>query len=259
MLDLLLDESAEVRVCAAQGVCSVIRNLWPSFPLSFISRVLAVLVGDLAFDASSPKVRAASLLGLKSLLACEQSHLILKRALPKLTNVIHDVNEEVRMAMIELLIAIKHVKAIHFKELCSMDDVLARLALDSVAVATRIVSLIENSFFPYDKDENVKIQRALYLIRFNRNASRRCVFGHLGNSAPELAVSSSRFYHILAKSLPFHDCVRFMLAILIELQRGASAELARSVNKENVDRNGSAEAQVSFEESLLVSLSTLVL
>ncbi len=66
-------------------------------------------------------------------------------------------------------------------QVCSLDSLLVRLEVDRAPVCGRIVRLLFNSFFPMtsavaagdsDHRDEVKIQRCVYLIKKNRNASR---------------------------------------------------------------------------------------
>ncbi len=74
MLTLLSDPNPDVRVAAISGVCRTISVFWLILPSTFLSQAMHTLVKDLAFDASSPKVRVAVLKGtsifLSSVIRC---------------------------------------------------------------------------------------------------------------------------------------------------------------------------------------------
>ena len=117
MLQLLVDPSPEVRCSAVAGICRVLSIFWLMVPETFLSQSTGVLTRQLAYDASSAKVRASVLRGLRSLVAtCDRSHLFLKTLLPRVSDSIHDVNENVRIAVVEMLAAVKHVRTIHYWE-----------------------------------------------------------------------------------------------------------------------------------------------
>jgi condensin-2 complex subunit G2 len=63
MLELLADPDVEVRVTAVHGVARIIIVFWPILPTTFLSQAMRYMMKDLAFDAASPKVRAAVLKG----------------------------------------------------------------------------------------------------------------------------------------------------------------------------------------------------
>ncbi len=117
MLTLLTDPSPDVRVAAVSGVFRTLSVFWLIIPSTFLSKAASTIIKDLAFDASSPKVRASVLKGLKLMLTtCDRSHLYLKRILPRVSDCLHDVSEPVRIAMLDLLSEIKHVKVIKYWE-----------------------------------------------------------------------------------------------------------------------------------------------
>ena len=181
---------------------------------------MSVMLRDLAYDASSPKVRLAVIKGLKTLLKCERSHIYLKQALAKIGNCLHDINEAVRLAVLDLLSEIKLVKSIRYWDICPLDHLLARLEVDKPQLRQKIVRLLMNSFFPGDTDEETKLERCVFLIKENRKASRK-------------------FYEQCEKQLDLHDCVKFMLAILVNIKRFVRSQMV-------------AEDQASEEDETLV-------
>ncbi len=207
----LLDDAPSVRIAAINGVSRIAAVLWPIIPSEVLNKWFNVLVKDLAFDASSPKVRLAVIRGLKTLVtSCPRSHVTLKKVLPRVADTIHDVNESVRAAVVDLLIEVKKVKTITYFDVCSMDHILARLEVDKPNVSSRIVSLIFNSFFPnYDsrsKSNETQFERCLALIKMNRAASRK-------------------FYERSAKRIGLHQAVLFILTILVKLKRNVRGQI----------------------------------
>jgi condensin-2 complex subunit G2 len=146
---------------------------------------------------------------------CERSHLYLKKILPKVGNTIHDVNENVRLACVDLLAAVKVVRSIHYWEIVPLDELFLRLEVDpKQSVTNKIASLLHNSFFPVKddpKDEN-KIERALYIVKKNRGAARR-------------------FYEHCQKQLNLHQCVKFILAVLAKLRTFVKEEMHKSLSE----------------------------
>ena len=110
MVKLLLDDNPDVRVVAIQGCCSVLCDLWLIIPSNRINEMIKIIIKDLAFDGSSPKVRVASIKGLTKLLSNVRTHMYLKGVLPKVSICLHDVNEAVRAAMVDLLHVTKGIK-----------------------------------------------------------------------------------------------------------------------------------------------------
>lgn len=165
MLGILVDEFPEVRIAAVIGVCRTFAVFWQIVPLDIFNGAMTIILRDLAFDAASPKVRLAVIKGLRLILSCERSHVFLKKALTRISDCLHDVNESVRVAMVDLLIDVKNVFAIKFWEVCDVNDLLVRLHIDSSTVRKGIVKLLFNSFFPIGESEEVKIERGVYLIK----------------------------------------------------------------------------------------------
>ena len=127
---LLDDECAKVREAVIPRISRVLAFFWPILPISVIKATLTTMTSKLAFDKSSPRVRAASIRGLSDLIAkCEQSHIVMRHFLPKIGNCVHDVNEQVRSAVVDLLIGVKKVKSIPFWDVCGLEDILSRFVL----------------------------------------------------------------------------------------------------------------------------------
>ena len=57
---------------------------------------------------------------------------------------LHDTAEKVRIAFVELLISIKPVKSIKFYDICPIDHLLPRLALDP-PLAVPLTNILINS------------------------------------------------------------------------------------------------------------------
>ena len=207
MCELLKDESPQVRIISVQGASLLIAKYWQILSSSDLNSLVKIFVVDLAVDASSHQVRAEVLKGFKHILkTCVRSHLYLKKILPKLCNMLHDVKDGVREAMVELLCAVSNVKMIKYWEVCPLDHILARLEVEkSSVICTKIVDLLFNSFFPINQEEDTKVKRCIYLIQQNQAACRK-------------------FYRFCTKFVSMHDQVKFMLAVLVALKRNVRAK-----------------------------------
>ena len=226
LLELLKDDVPEVRVQAIQAVTLVLSRFWIIFSATDIQSFMTVFINQLANDMSSPKVRQTVIKSLIKLIkTCPRSHVYLKKILPKLRDCLFDTNETVRVAMLDLLLAVKNIKTIQFWSICPIEDLLDRLAKDKKNLAQKIVSLLFNSFFPLDQNEEGKIERAVYLVKNQVDASRR-------------------FYLYLERLSGLHDTVKFMLAVLVNLKRKAQELLQESQeyeDKENINTNNIAD------------------
>ena len=243
LLELLKDDVPEVRVQAVQGSGLVLSRFWIIFAATDLQSFMTILINQLANDMSSPKVRQTVIKSMIKLIrTCPRSHVYLKKILPKLKDCIFDTNETVRCAMLDLLLAVKNIKTIQFWSICPIEDLLDRLAKDKKNLAQKIVTLLFNSFFPLDQNEESKIERAVYLVKSEVNASRR-------------------FYLYSERLSGLHDAVKFMLAILVNLKRKAQELLHESQeyeDKENIstnnidDKGDDAEQGPSSNESTVL-------
>lgn len=77
-----------------------------------------------------------------------------------------------------------------------------------------------NSFFPAEASDDSKIQRCIFMVKLNRNASRK-------------------FYEVVHNQIDLHDCVRFMLAILVQIKREVTGQ--KAVQNQQVDSSMSCD------------------
>lgn len=71
-----------------------------------------------------------------------------------------------------------------FWDICHMDHLLARLAVDSPSVSKRITELLFKSFFPVNESEREWCSRCITLIQMNALAARRFYQGAHKHTAP---------------------------------------------------------------------------
>ncbi|XP_026148685.1 condensin-2 complex subunit G2 [Mastacembelus armatus] len=172
-MSLLKDPHPVVRVIAILGVCKILAKCWELFPPLVITEFLKMLVTELAVDASSSDVRSSVFKCLNIILDNALSHPLLEKLLPMAKNSLHDSSEKVRVAFLDMLIKVKEVRAAKFWEICAMDHLLARLAIDCSSVSKRVASLLINSFFPVNKSEREWCTRCISLTEMNPVAARK--------------------------------------------------------------------------------------
>ncbi|XP_033933384.1 condensin-2 complex subunit G2, partial [Pseudochaenichthys georgianus] len=170
---LLDDPHPTVRSNAILGVCKILAKYWEVLPAAIITDFLKKLVMELAFDSSSPDVRCSVFKCLIIVLDNSLSHPILEKLLPTLKYSLHDNSEKVRIAFLDMLIKVKAVRAAKFWSVCSMDHLLARLAIDSLSASKRIVDLLFKSFFPVNESDKEWCSRCITLIQMNPAAARK--------------------------------------------------------------------------------------
>eukprot|EP01119_Soliformovum_irregulare_P001617 TRINITY_DN11343_c0_g1_i1.p1 TRINITY_DN11343_c0_g1~~TRINITY_DN11343_c0_g1_i1.p1 ORF type:complete len:679 (-),score=214.77 TRINITY_DN11343_c0_g1_i1:86-2122(-) len=180
---LLYDESIEVRIVGVQGVCRIMGVYWELIPEATLHTLMANMINDLVYDATSAAVRVAVLEGLQYLLDNHLTQPLLKVVLPKLNNVLHDKTEKVRSVFIDLLVTIRSLKFIKYYEVVQVEHLLERLAVDSDIVGTKISELILNSYFPADKSCSIQLKRCILLLNANPRAATN-FYKHLPSHVP---------------------------------------------------------------------------
>ncbi|GAA6215069.1 condensin-2 complex subunit G2 [Lates japonicus] len=172
-MGLLEDPHPTVRSNATLGVCKILAKCWELLPPMIITDFLKKLVMELAADTSSPDVRCSVFKCLTIVLDNALSHPLLEKLLPTLKHSLHDNSEKVRTAFLDMLIKVKAVRAAKFWDVCNMDHLLARLAIDSHSVSKRIVDLLFKSFFPVNESEREWCCRCITLMQMNPMAARK--------------------------------------------------------------------------------------
>uniref|UniRef100_A0A3Q1FKQ8 Non-SMC condensin II complex, subunit G2 n=1 Tax=Acanthochromis polyacanthus TaxID=80966 RepID=A0A3Q1FKQ8_9TELE len=172
-MGLLDDPHPTVRSNATLGVCKILAKCWELLPPTIITDFLKKLVMELASDSSSADVRCSVFKCLTIVLDNALSHPVLEKLLPTLKYSLHDNSEKVRTAFLDMLIKVKAVRAAKFWDVCNMDHLLARLAIDSQSVSKRIVDLLFKSFFPVNEPEKEWCCRCITLIQMNPMAARK--------------------------------------------------------------------------------------
>ena len=165
ILELLVDEFAEVRASTVTNTFKVIAGFWDFFPGHIKKSILAQIVTGLAFDSNSVAVRVSVVTGIGSMLSNQFTHQALQSLLPNLSNHIHDTSEQVRVATVDLLIKIKHCTIdIKFWDIVSVEHLLARIELESPSTVMKIVALLMSSFLPVEKPGEFQLTRVLSML-----------------------------------------------------------------------------------------------
>lgn len=102
-------------------------------------------------------MRVAVIEGLQYLLDNHLSHPILKALLPKLSPMIHDTAERVRIAFVDLLTYVRSIKLIKFYEIIPVEELLLRLSVDTPPVCKKLTSLLLNSYLPHTKENAIQV------------------------------------------------------------------------------------------------------
>ncbi|XP_030254923.1 condensin-2 complex subunit G2 isoform X1 [Sparus aurata] len=222
-MGLLEDTHPTVRSNATLGVCKILAKCWELLPPTIITDFLKKLVFELAADSSSPDVRCSVFKCLTIVLDNALSHPLLEKLLPTLKYSLHDNSEKVRTAFLDMLIKVKAVRAAKFWDVCNMDHLLARLAIDSHSVSKRIVDLLFKSFFPVNESDREWCCRCITLIQMNPMAARK-------------------FYQFAHKHTAPTNIIKLMLAIRRVLNSCIQTDFDQTdINESNKENSAQAE------------------
>uniref|UniRef100_A0A8C6UVV3 Non-SMC condensin II complex, subunit G2 n=1 Tax=Neogobius melanostomus TaxID=47308 RepID=A0A8C6UVV3_9GOBI len=183
-MNLLDDPHPAVRSNAILGVCKILAKCWELFPPVIITDFLKKIVLELPNDTSSADVRCSVFKCLTIVLDNALSHPLLEKLLPNLKHSLHDTSEKVRSAFLDMLIKVKAVRAAKFWDVCHMDHLLARLAVDTPSVSKRIVNLLFKSFFPVNESDKEWCCRCMTLAQMNPMAARKFYLHAFRHTAP---------------------------------------------------------------------------
>lgn len=110
---LMYDECPEVRSTAVEGLCRVFYLFWEVTPPATITKILTKILDDMSHESCS-EVRLSTVNSITYLLANPQSHGILKVILPRLGHLMLDNVTSVRVAMVDLLLLLREIRAFQF-------------------------------------------------------------------------------------------------------------------------------------------------
>lgn len=112
---LLMDECPDVRIVAVEGCCRVLHLFWEINPPATITKILTKIFDDMSHDICH-EVRLSTLNGIAYLLGNPRSHEILKVLLPRLGHLMLDAVLSVRVAVLDLLLLIRDIRAFQFNK-----------------------------------------------------------------------------------------------------------------------------------------------
>lgn len=170
----LKDDVPAVRAVAIAGVTNVLGAYWELIPGAVTAGYIKSLAGELAFDGSSPAVRAAVAEALTDLVDCPLAHPLLAVVLPKMAPQLYDASVKVRTAFMDLLLSLRGVKDLQWHRMVSVEKLLEVMAVDVPAVSGRIQQLLLPTYFP-DAETGPALVAAL--LRTSPNAGKSfCLF-----------------------------------------------------------------------------------
>lgn len=155
---LLTDPVPIVRVVTIEGTCKLMGLMIDFFTDAWMKRALEIITSDLAYDKASPAVRAAVCAGIEFMLDNSLSHSLLIPFLPRLKNMLHDSSERVRISFMSFLFTLKEKRIVsaRYFDIVPLDDLLARLSIESPAVRSKIMLLLIPSYFPMERKSKTR-------------------------------------------------------------------------------------------------------
>ncbi|WCJ31403.1 ARM repeat superfamily protein [Euphorbia peplus] len=169
---LLMDECPDVRVVAVEGCCRVLYLFWEIIPPATITKLLTKIFDDMSLDICH-EVRLSTLNGIAYLLGNPQSHEILKVLLPRLGHLMLDSVISIRVAVLDLLLLIRDIRAFQFNKVVGLDVLLSSLLNDQSQVAKKITKLLMPSYFPSKVSTEEACNRCITLIKRSPMAGAR--------------------------------------------------------------------------------------
>ncbi|ONK75910.1 uncharacterized protein A4U43_C03F21850 [Asparagus officinalis] len=169
---LLLDDCPDVRAVAVEGCCRILNLFWEVIPSSIITKILKKIIDCMSTDACN-EVRLSTVNGIIYLLENPQSHEIMKVLLPRLGCMLSDPTLSVRLAVTDLLLAIRDIRTFQFNKVVGLDALLSSLANDHLRVAQKITRLLIPSYFPAKMNLIEACGRCIALIKRSPTAGAR--------------------------------------------------------------------------------------
>uniref|UniRef100_A0ACD6A6X9 Uncharacterized protein n=1 Tax=Avena sativa TaxID=4498 RepID=A0ACD6A6X9_AVESA len=201
LLDKLrMDDCPEIRAVTVEGLCRILNQFWEVIPSPTISKNLSNIVDDMSKDSCND-VRLSTLNGLIYLLDNPQSHDILKVLLPRLSDMVSDPALSVRVAAVDLLLAIRDLRSFQYNKVVGLGTLLSSLADDHPRVAQKITKLLIPSYFPSKLSLKEACARCIALIKRSPAAGARfCEYALSEGSSPRSLVDFIKVAVTLALS-----------------------------------------------------------
>ncbi|XP_049811973.1 condensin-2 complex subunit G2-like isoform X4 [Schistocerca nitens] len=214
MTELLTDKWHVVRIIAVRHICQIASDFWQVIPPEVIQQWLTIVITQLAWDSSSAEVRRSVYRGMRALVINPLCAEYMQKVLPHMQDGIHDTNARVRTAFVEMLVACKDASSIKFWLIVPLNHLLARLEVDEQAVAQRIVKLLFESFYPYERGPEVTLKRIMNMIVLS-------------------PIGSRKFFFYSKSVLSFESSVQLVLSIMTYILRYVKSEFSGKLTVSN--------------------------
>ncbi len=220
----LKDDVPAVRAAAVSGVGRILGAYWELIPGPVTAGYVKILAGQLAFDSTSPIVRAAVTDALTDLIECPMAHPLLAVVLPKLAPQLYDTSSRVRIAFVELLLSLRGVKNLQWSAIVTSNKLLDVMAADIPAVSSRIQHLLLPTYFP---DSKMGPSLMAALLRSHPEAGKAFCLYLVGAHMPAAGGVAAAAITSAGPSIPQHylvTLVKDLTTHLIEVPLATEAE-----------------------------------
>ncbi|KAH7622404.1 putative Condensin-2 complex subunit G2 [Nannochloris sp. 'desiccata'] len=220
----LKDDVPVVRAAAVAGVGRILGAYWELIPGPVTAGYVKTLAGQLAFDSTSPVVRAAVTEALTDLIECPMAHPLLAVVLPKLAPQLYDASSRVRIAFVEMLLSLRGVKSLQWSAIVTSTKLLEVMGADIPAVSSRIHHLILPIYFP---DSKMGPSLMAALLRSHPGAGKAFCLYLVGAHMPAAGGVKAAATTSAGPSIPQHylvTLVKDLTTHLIEVPLATEAE-----------------------------------
>ena len=195
----MYDECPSVRAVACRGIGQVLSTFWEIVPAKSAVAWLKGLAIDLAHDATSPSVREAAVDALQLVVDHPLASASLQPLLPKLRPLIFDRNAKVRLALCNLLLAVRYVRQIPFYEIVPVDDLFKAMVEDDKAVASKVGKLLVPSYIDLERGAIANASQLVALCMYKPEVGPRLCRHALNSGADCVAVEE--IVEVLCKNM----------------------------------------------------------
>ncbi|KAK3146739.1 hypothetical protein QOZ80_3BG0271110 [Eleusine coracana subsp. coracana] len=244
---LLMDDCPEIRTVAVEGICRVLNQYWEVVPSPVISKFLRKIVDDMSKDSCN-EVRLSTLNGLIYLLDNPQSHDILKVLLPRLRDMVSDSALSVRVAAVDLLLAIRDLRSFQYTKVIGLDTLLSSLAndhprLNSEQIDGLIIAAV--NLMKSLSDEGCSGLAALR--EFFTNAKLKLILKTVASESARAALLTIAPVVLPDDLSVLHEvCMDIVANAASRRKKGKS--LKKTPASDHASRKGSAKSKVSNDE-----------
>ena len=178
---LMVDECPLIRVKALETVTSVLTTVWDTMLPAVIIQFLKIWILRLTFDSSSVVVRTNAYNCLARLIKNQDlSHPLLEGLISTISHGIHDANDKVRSAFMNVLLEIKETK-IPFTNIISLKMLMACIQTEKdTKICVKMVKMLADICFKKEESGEKRLNR-LNLSMTNNFEATRIVFYYVSN------------------------------------------------------------------------------